>query len=246
VKVKSDSEADEISPEALAELNALLEQGPGEDASEEEVEAFMKKFSETSGGAAMLKTLTEQLAEGGGGTLNKLLGQAMSMGGNEIDWSNYHQPESPLRLVFRIQPVGAKMPYWRRLSLPADACFLDLHYALVDVFDLTEGGGHRFELRESGKVTATFLSGGAEVAEGDDYCELQNRPLDLFSEGAERLFYLLEGGEFCEFAVFMEKLIEPSSFENEAGFKPDCLGGEGPLPETNLRNIEFRVPSMRV
>ena len=236
------SEAGEISAEALSQLNALLDEGPGDDASEEEVAAFLKKVSGIPGGAAMLKTLTKELAEGGGDFLAGLLGSEVLVAEGGTDWSLYQQPQSSLRLVFRVQPVGSKVVFWRRLTLPSDACFFDLHYALQDAFGLTGNGAHRFEWRRGSRIEATFLSGTGEVEEGDDYCEFQNRPLDLFSEGAERLFYLVEGSAFSEFAIFIEKLVEPNSFENQAGRKPECIGGEGPDLEFQAQLIQFRTP----
>ena len=134
MSAEEENGSEEISPEALQQLNALLEEGPGEDASEEEVEAFMKKFAETPGGSAMLKTLNQQLADGGGALLNEVLGQQLPSLDEEPDWSLYQTPQSPLRLVFRIQPVAAQIPHWRRVTLPSDASFFDLHFALQDAF----------------------------------------------------------------------------------------------------------------
>ena len=234
-------EAEEISVEALQQLNALLEKGPGEDASEEEVEVFMKKFAETPGGATMLKTLNQQLAEGGGALLNQLMGQDLPSLNGEPDWSLYRAPQSPLRLVFRIEPVGAKIPHWRRLALPSDASFFDLHYALQDAFGLDSAAPHRFEWCEKDRVEATFLSGGAEVKEGDDYCEYQNRPLDLFSEGAERIFYYQEDEATPAILVKMEKVVEPNSFEIPEGFSPVCIDGKGPQDDFEPSKVTFRT-----
>lgn len=232
----------EISPQALQKLNALLDQGPGEDATEEEVADFMKKFAETEGGASMLKGLTEQLAEGGGDLLSELLGQELPSSEGDFDRSLYQAPQNSLRLVFHIQLVAAEKPFWRRLSLPSDACFFDLHYALQDAFSLNDEGPHRIEWREGEKVAATFLSGDSEVEEGDDYCEYQNRPLDLFSEGVTGLFYCLEGDKTPSYIITMEKMIDPNSFENPAGFMPVCIGGGGPEQSFEPSQIEFRTP----
>lgn len=244
---ENDNDADgEITPEALAALNVLLDQGPGDDASEEEVEAFMKKFAETPGGSAMLQSLTDQLAEGGGELLREVMGQDLLEGkGSEPDWSLYRKPVSPLRLVYRIEPVASPPLSWRRLTLPSDASFFDLHLALEDAFALEGTGSHRFEWRENGQAAATFLSGPSEVLVGDDYCEFQNRPLDLFGEGATRLSYRQEGAKSLEFALEIEKMIEPSGGGGSGAGSPQCLGGAGPEPDFDPKEIEFRQPGPR-
>lgn len=238
---KDDGAEGEISPEALQRLNALLDEGPGEDATEEEVEAFMKKFSKTEGGAEMLKTLTEQLAEGGGEMLAGFLGSKIPSSLGSGVPSLYQAPQSPLRLVFHMQPVGAEILFWRRVTLPSDACFFDLRCALQDAFLLEGNGYDRIEWREGEKVIATFLSGDYQVKDGDDYCEFSNQPLDLFSEGVTKLFFCAEGSENCSFIISIEKLIEPSGFQNPVGTAPDCIGGQGPRSSFDPSSVEFRI-----
>lgn len=237
----SDSEEGEISPEALEQLNVLLDQAPGDDASEEEVSEFMAKFSATPGGGALLESLRKELAEGGGALLSGLLGQATNFD-DGFDVSLYRPPSSSLRLVFRVQDNGAKLPHWRRISLPSDACFYDLHLAAQDAFQLEGNGSFRFEWREGETVAATFLTVKGASVEGEDYCAFQNRPLDLFSEGVERLYYCLPASGVPELAVFMEKLIDRNSFENPSGSSPDCIGGQGPGEEFHCGQITFRTP----
>lgn len=231
----------EISPEALQQLNELLDEGPGEDATEEEVADFMKKFTETEGGAAMLKGLTEQLAEGGGDLLSGLLGQEVPMVEDGFGHALYEPPKNSLRLVFHLQAVASELSYWRRITLPADACFFDLHSALQDAFELRDESPHRIEWREGQKVAATFLSGDYEVKEGDDYCEYQNRPLDLFSEGVTGLFYCQADSSNPSYLITMEKLIDPNSFDSPVGVAPICIGGEGPGEDFKLSQIVFRT-----
>lgn len=239
--LEEEEDSEEISAESLQQLNALLEDGPGEDASEEEVEVFMKKFAETPGGSAMLKTLNQQLADGGGALLNEVLGQQLPSLVDGPDWSLYQAPKSPLRLVFRIQPIGAKVSYWRRVTLPTDASFYDLHFALQDAFEQFSTAPHRFEWCENERVEAVFLSGHAEVKGGDDYCEYQNRPLDLFSESVDRFFYYQDGAAIPAFIVLMEKVVEPNSFETPVAFGPCCIGGEGPEEGFEPSQVKFRL-----
>ncbi len=242
---------DEISPESLQQLNALLEENTNKDLSEEEAAEVMKQVSAIPGGQALLNSLTQELSEGGGAFLGELLGQSspIESGGDEFDVLLYQRPQSPLRLVFRVEVIAATRPYWRRLSLPTDASYCDLHFALEDAFesedeDVTLGQGYRFEWRENDEVVATFLTGEESILQGDDYCVYQNQPIDLFSEGVERLLYLREGQSLPFLSVVMEKVIERNSFENQNGILPDCINGEGPSLGFEPSEITFRQPGV--
>lgn len=233
----------EISPESLQALNELLAAGPSEDASEEEVASFMAQFEALPGGGAMLQSVRQQLEAGGGEFLQALLGQGIPAPEEDLVKELYRSPRSPMRLVFRIEEKGCESePRWRRLTLPSDASFYDLHLALQDVFGIRSPEVHRFEWRLGVRVEAVFLSGEETVAEGDDYCEFQNRPIDLFSEQVEEYFYCLGGSEPQEFVVQMEKVIAQGSTDWTSSLQPQCLSGADGGLDFEPSHIIFRDP----
>lgn len=256
MKTTSDStEGDgEISPEALRALNELLAEGLPEDASEEEAEACMKKFASMPGGEQMLRALNRQLQEGGGELLNSIMGQEVGdLAEQEASSITsvpdlYCQPRSFLRLVFRFQKGASGESCWRRVSLPSDASFYDLHLALQDSFFLSSNEPHRFEWRVGARVEATFLSGDAEVEQGDDYCEFQNRPLDFFTESVTKFCYCLGSATAAkqqEFAVEIEKLIDSNQAKeskNQSAFLPECLDGREGDVGFEPTAVVFRKP----
>ena len=231
----------EISPESLQALNDLLAQGPAENASEEEVEAFMAQFAAMPGGEEMLRGVGRQLCEGGEDLLRSLLGAEVAEGVGESVRKLYCKPSSLLRLVFRIEEEKGE-GFWRRISLPSDASYYDLHLMLQDAFGLRAREEYWFEWRVGKKVEAVFSDRESEVEDETDFCVFQNRPIDLFSEQVEKIFYSLRGEPLREFVVQMEKVIAPEKNEEAVSGKPVCLAGGGGEEDFDPESISFRVP----
>ncbi|MGJ8697541.1 MAG: plasmid pRiA4b ORF-3 family protein [Verrucomicrobiaceae bacterium] len=209
----------EISPEALEKLNALLDSGPGEGASEEEVAAFMERVMATEGGMAMIKGMAEQLTEGGG--LDRML--------KEEAETLYTPMVSPARMIFRVELSGTKPLVWRRLSLPADASFFDLHIAIQDAFGWEGRQPHRFEVWEDGRRELCFgPEGSGEGA--DDYCEVQNGMGELFQEGVTDFLYLYDLEEGWKHGVVIEALVPAGEKGTSGEVKPKLHDGAGHGP----------------
>jgi len=225
----------EISAAALRQLNALLDAGPGENATDEEMDAFMAQIMALDGGAEAMKNLAEQIAEGG--VLENLLPEGS-------DSAILYTPvKSPTRIVFRAHIQEGTSQVWRRFSLASDACFYDLHCALQDVFEWRSLEPHRFELREGGVTEVVFSSATEQSGEEEDYCEFQNRMVDLFREGCASYHYCLEEESLPEVLVAVEKVTADDSGVGKTPLSPRLLGGEGPKETFDLAEIAFRNPS---
>ncbi|MBK1834056.1 hypothetical protein [Roseibacillus ishigakijimensis] len=210
---------EEISAETLSHLNEILAKGPAEEASDAEIEAQLAKIRALPGGERLLRSLAEQMNQGGG----ELLAQLTASLPDSPTWPpDYRPPQASLRLVGQARH-SRETASWVRLSLPSDACFFDWNRALQAVF-AEEIAPRRpfFEWREGGEVAALFSQDPAD-AEGNQFCEVQNRPLDLFAEGVEEIYYCRPG--LPEIILRWEKVLEPPPGER-ADPRPRILGGE--------------------
>lgn len=160
----------EISSASLEKLNRLMEEGPGADASDEEIAAFMEKAMAINGAAEMIAQFEEQLKSG---TLSEVLQL-------ETEKEPFAQLQSPLRVIYRVGEV--------RLSLPSDASFFELHAALTEALNLDGKESHHFELREEGVVEVIF---GPEEGQ---YPEREHLVSDMI-EGGVTDFHYLHAGE---------------------------------------------------
>ncbi len=211
----------EISDEDLRLLNSLMEVGPGEDASEEEIEAFMSELLATPAGAEMLKSVIDQLKNSGLSTL---------------DLSEEKSPLNPLtgtaRIIARIDLVGTKPAIWRRLSFPADSTFFHLHAAIQDSFGWLTNHQHRFEIRndQGREVEATFSSAPVEADGEEDYCEIGNRLMDLIHNGYHSFHYLYNFEANWLHHIAVEDVVPAGERETSLEFTPKVHAGEGLCP----------------
>ncbi|MDB4265483.1 plasmid pRiA4b ORF-3 family protein, partial [bacterium] len=162
-------------------LDDLLQNMPLEDASEAEIEAFMEKVMATPGGADLIKDFASKITEGG--SLDTMLKE-------EEARLESLTLKSPARFIFRVELSGTSPLISRRLSLPADASYFHLHCALQDAFGWQDSQPHQFQVWEDGQLEVSFSLGDEEEAREDDYCEIENRIVDLFQENVFEFRYL--------------------------------------------------------
>ena len=212
----------EISEDALRQLNHLLDAGPGENASDEEMDAFMAKILAIDGGAEAIKNLAEQIVSGG--VSPDLLPE-------ENESASLYQPlQSALRLVFRCHLNDSQPEKWCRLSLASDASFFDLHCALQDAFDWRTLDPHRFEIRAGESVEIAFGSVSSGSSGENLFCEFQNLIVEVFQGGCDRLFYLSESSDFPEVVVQIEKITADDSATGKTPHSPRLISPEQAEP----------------
>ena len=225
----SPSGGGEISEDSLRRFNEMMDGFPGEDASEEEVEAFMKEVMESDAGSQMIESFSEQLKEGG--VLDELLEDE-----EETD-VQYVPLTSPARMIFKIELIGMQPQTWRRLSLPADASFFDLHCAIQDAMGWQEMHLHRFEFRSAGKIEATFSSGPTDEAEEDEYCGIGNRVVDVIMGSEPNFHYVYDFGDWWEHLVTFENLVGAGQEGTSLGLTPMMHDGKGLCPPEDCGGI---------
>jgi len=217
----------EISEESLRRFNDLMESFPGDDASEDEVEAFMKEVMADDAGSQMIESFSEQLKGGGG--LDELL---------DAEEEVQYQPlNSPARMIFKVELIGTKPNIWRRFSLPADASFFDLHCAIQDAMGWQEMHLHCFEFRRAGKTEAVFSSGPTERVEENEYCGIGNRIVDVMMGSDPGFFYVYDFGDYWEHLVTFENLVGAGQEGTSLGLSPMMHDGQGLCPPEDCGGV---------
>ena len=220
----------EISDESLRRFNELMAGFPSEDASEEEVEAFMKEVMEDEAGSQMLESFAEQLKEGG------LIGELLDE--EEEPASDYTPMESPARIIFKVELCESNPPIWRRFSLPGDASFFDLHLAIQDSFGWEDTHLHRFEMRTQRALEATFSSNPTdEEVKENDFCGISNRVIDVSRGGWPSFHYVYDFGDRWEHLVTFENLVGAGEEETSLGLGPQMHDGERLCPPEDCGGI---------
>jgi hypothetical protein len=197
---------------SLAKLEELLERMPGDGADEVEVEAFMDEVMALEGGMEMIRSLAGPLGE-------------ISV----KEEGGYVRPMSPARLSLKMEVLGTKPGIWRRVSLPADVSFFDLHCAVQDSFGWLDVGEHRFEVREAGEVEVVFKR---KPAEGE-FDEVTSPVSELVLNGVSQVHYVYGTDEIWDHLIQIEGAAEASR-----DAIPKMEGGEGLCPPEGVGGPE--------
>ncbi len=196
----------------LDELDDLLSEMPGKEASEAEIEAFMDRVAARPGGLEWIREWAEAIT-----------GQERAG-----DPGKERAPvlRSPLRFVFRVERLGSKPLVWRRFSAPADLNFRQLHEMIEAAFGRGLRDDYDFEVREEGLVV---LSIGPSAGLDDD----QDFPvMDLFRESVGEFLYCLGERASGRHRVVIENFVGEgmagTSVGKEVYFHEGEGGGPGP------------------
>ncbi len=206
-------------------LDELLAQMPQPDASEAEIEAFMEKVMATPGGAELIQDFAQKITAGG--SLDTMLKE-------EEARLEKAALKSPARFIVRIEILDTKPLVWRRLSLPADCAFLDLHRAIQDAFGWSGLHEHRFEIWEDGQLEITFSSANDE----SHYCEAENRIIELFRESVLEFRYLYDSKSKWWHRVVVEDFVQAGVKGSSQEMKPHLHEGEGHGPPEKSGGVE--------
>jgi len=206
-------------------LDDLLQNMPGDDATEAEIEAFMGIVMATPGGAELIRGFAGQITEGG--ALDSMIKE------EEAKLDEFAL-KSPARFIFRIEILGTKPLVWRRFSLPTDCAYFHLHCAIQDSLGWQDVHRHRFEVWEEGHCELVFSSD--EEAE-NDCCEIENRIVDLFNENVTEFIYLYDFGDEWRHRIVIEELAQAGTKGTIPGMTPHLHDGQGHGPPEDCGGI---------
>lgn len=198
-----------VSDEEMTELNVLLESGPSDEASELEQEAFMDRVMATEAGRKILSSFSEGVSSD-------------HFPREEDEEVAKVPPQSSARLLFKIELLDTKPVIWRRVSLPADATFFNLHGVIQASFGWLNTSEHEFQVRESGRVEIRLSK---KPTGSDHYHEAEITLAELISNGVTQFHYLYDPEEGWDHLVTVEGAAEPSR-----DFTPKIHAGEGLCP----------------
>jgi hypothetical protein len=212
----------DMSEEEAKEMNTLFGNAPDPNGSPEEMLAFMEELRKNPKANEFFEHFLEEHPE--------LM--------QEIDSSDnapklYTPPKSRKRHVFRVDIARAKPPIWRRITLPEDASFFDLHLAIQAAFGWSGFHLHAFEIgNRSDRIIIDWLGD-----DEDDYQiffspekqqELRTRLKDIFSSTRKSAHYTYDFGDNWDHTVKFEKEIDDTSAGPVTPF--EVIKGRGPSP----------------
>ena len=200
-------------------LGDLAQEFPGPEATREEQEAFFQKI------AAEKPEVMEQLLS----VLQK--GEGIEASGNRRRQEVvYHAPKSKERYVFRVDLNGMKPPLWRRISLPKDASFFDLHRAIQAAFGWAGYHLHSF-CSVGNTIQRLVIDWAGEEGEHFGWTrqlkETECRLEDFFGNGEKSVNYTYDFGDNWEHKVKLEKEMVS---DVQGGEPFEILKGKGGFP----------------
>jgi hypothetical protein len=194
----------------LEELDDLLSEMPGDEASEAEIEAFMEKVAARPGGLEWIREWAEAIA-----------GQERS---GDSGKEGTAVLRSPLRFVFRVERLGSKPVVWRRFSAPADLNFRQLHEMIEAAFGRGGRADYEFEVLEEGQVVVSI---GPSAGHYDD----QDFPvMNLFQESVGEFLYCLGEETLGRHRVVIENLVGEGMAGTSVGKEVHFHDGAGKVP----------------
>ena len=133
--------------------------------------------------------------------------------------------ESPI-LQFRIELLGIEPLIWRRIQVPGDYTFWDLHVAIQSAFAWNDSHLHEFKFTTRDDKRLCFgLPVDGDFDRGPD-CELlpvwKHRVADYLNAKSQQMTYLYDFGDDWEHTVVFEDML-PKTLGRKY---PRCTAGE--------------------
>lgn len=118
------------------------------------------------------------------------------------------------RLIYqlKVQLKGIRPPVWRRLLVPGDMTFAELHRVLQKAFDWEDRHLHTFYITKTRGTAKLRIEIGNDVGDGwddADYKEHKERLFDWLVQEGDRCLYIYDFGDDWEHEIVLEKIVEP-------------------------------------
>ncbi len=202
--------------------------------------AQMLEMLRSLGGSSSIVSALEQALEGkAGATLPgaKPVGGLGSKGTANRAVDLYRPPQSRKRYQLRIDLMHTKPPIWRRITIPTDASFFDLHVAIQEAMGWQDSHLHAFEFRRGGALTHTVEWPRETPDFGPPIERLHEltTPLEsLLRGGRSKFHYIYDWGDHWEHQIKVEAVID----HPKAGGLPELLKGKGACPPEDCGGID--------
>ena len=112
----------------------------------------------------------------------------------------------------KVQLKGIRPPVWRRLLVPGDMTFAELHRVLQKAFDWEDRHLHTFYITKMRGTTKLRIEIGNDVGDrwsNADYEEHKERLFDWLVQEGDRCLYIYDFGDDWEHEIVLEKIVKP-------------------------------------
>ncbi len=111
----------------------------------------------------------------------------------------------------KVQLKHTRPPVWRRLLVPGEMTFAELHRVLQAAFGWMDQHLHTFYMTKVGGTARLGIEIGNEAAgwDGADYDEREERIGQWFVEEGDRAQYVYDFGDMWEHDIVLEKIVDP-------------------------------------
>ncbi len=217
----------EITEDEHEELQKLMETAPTADSKPEEIMAFIEQAKSNPKTARIIEQFMGNFLGS-----QDLLDASTPAGELPL----YTPPESQRRYVFRVDLSGAKPPIWRRITIPDDASFFDLHLAIQAAFGWSGYHLHSFEVGNRYPDTLTIIDWKGEDDEfmmfgSEKRREFNTRLKDIFGSLHKKARYTYDFGDSWDHTIKLEKEIDAPAPDPVAPFEVIKGCGASPLED---------------
>lgn len=138
---------------------------------------------------------------------------------------------------FKIQIQGiSKPPVWRRITVPCNYTFMDMHEVIQNAFGW--GNYHLYSFSPTGYGSYPIIqeinteTEGFNIFETDDPIDADKTKLsEIFVKEGQKYTYIYDFGDDWIHKITLEKILAESSD------KPICLAGKGKCPPEDCGGI---------
>ena len=143
--------------------------------------------------------------------------------------------KSNIVLQFRIELIGIKPIIWRRIQVPSNYSFWDLHLAIQDSMGWLDYHLHAFRVRMPHKRKMVEIG-----IPSDDFDDLPSLPgweikiIDYFTEPGRSAPYEYDYGDGWEHKILLEGIL----LKEGAVSYPRCIAGERACPPEDCGGVD--------
>lgn len=147
---------------------------------------------------------------------------------------DYTPPQSKHRYVMRVDLNGCKPPIWRRITLPIDATFFDLHCAIQGAMGWGSMHLHCFDVKnEHANINIQIPNDYSDDWGAPSVNEYHTKLQDIVEQGHRQFYYTYDFGDSWDHKIKIEDTVESESTHP----LPTILTGKGACPPEDCGGI---------
>ncbi len=136
-------------------------------------------------------------------------------------------------IQLKISLNGAKPPIWRRIQLPQDATFLDLHAAIQDAMGWADGHLHEFSFEQKSSKRPILIGPPNPDSMFETHAEKKELVCNWLGSKWKQCIYTYDFGDNWDHTVLFEKTLPA-----EPGVTyPRCIAGKRACPPEDSGGI---------